>query len=199
MGLHVAHLDRGGVRAQQELAVREIERVVHRPRRMVLRLVERGEVVVIGLDLGAVGDFEAERVEQRLHALERAADWMDAAETAPAAGQRYIERFFGEARFQAFSLDRFTPCFQRRLESFLGGVDAAARRRALCRGKLAKALGKLRQRTGATEIARLDLLELVGVGDAGERLQRFVDYGVDVFHKRKRRPCEPPFLSRPKL
>ena len=36
---------------------------------MVLRHVERREVVEVVLDLGAVGDGEAERAEERLDAL----------------------------------------------------------------------------------------------------------------------------------
>ena len=65
---HVADLDRRRVRAQHVAAL-DVERVVHRARRMVLRHVERGEVVEVVLDLRAVGDLEAERAEQRLDAL----------------------------------------------------------------------------------------------------------------------------------
>ena len=50
------------MRAQQA-AVAEIERVVHRPRRMVRREVQRLEVVPVVLDLGPVGDFEAAAAE----------------------------------------------------------------------------------------------------------------------------------------
>ena len=46
---------------------------------MVLRVVERGEVVPVGLDLGAVGDVEADRAENLLDALPGADHRMDAA------------------------------------------------------------------------------------------------------------------------
>ena len=84
---HVADLDRRRVRAQHHAAF-DVERVVHRARRMVLRRVERGEVVEVVLDLRTVGDVEAERAEQRLDALERARDRMQRADAAAAAGQR---------------------------------------------------------------------------------------------------------------
>ena len=99
MRFHVADLDRRRVRAQH-MPPLDVERVVHRARRMVLGRVERGEVVVVVFDLGTVGDVEAERAEQRLDALERARDRMQAADAAPAAGQRHVERFGGELRFE---------------------------------------------------------------------------------------------------
>jgi hypothetical protein len=62
---HRADLHRRGVRAQQHappLAIRpvEIEGVVHRPRRMILRDVERGEIVPVVLDLRTGRDREAQ-------------------------------------------------------------------------------------------------------------------------------------------
>src|SRR2546422_5859536 len=50
--LHVAHLDRRGVRAQEQVlpGALQIKRVVHRTRGVVLRLIERSEVVEVGLD-----------------------------------------------------------------------------------------------------------------------------------------------------
>ena len=54
---------------------------------MVLRVVQGREAVPVGLDLGTVGDLEAERGEDRLDALERTADRMDAAHAARSARQ----------------------------------------------------------------------------------------------------------------
>ena len=59
VGFHVAYLHVRRVGAEHAAAL-DIERVVHRPRRMVLRHVERREIVEIILDLGSVGDREAE-------------------------------------------------------------------------------------------------------------------------------------------
>ena len=89
MRARVAHLHRRGVRAQVEPAALlvlhvDVEGVLHRARRMVLRVVQCGEAHPVGLDLGAVGDVEAHRAEDRLDALDRAA--------TPDAGRRRRRR-----------------------------------------------------------------------------------------------------------
>ena len=59
--LHRAHLHRRGVGAEQHLGVRlQVEGVLEHPRRVAGRVVERGEVVVVVLDLRAFGDEVAE-------------------------------------------------------------------------------------------------------------------------------------------
>ena len=93
---HRADLHRRGVRAQQA-AVREIERVVHRARRMMRREIQRLEVVPVVFDLGTVGEVEAEPREDLVDALERARDRMQAAALAVAAGQRDVDAFGSEA------------------------------------------------------------------------------------------------------
>ena len=75
------------MRAQQP-AVRKIERVVHRPRRVIRRDVQRLEIVEIVLDLGAGRDLEARLPEDPLDPQARARDGMHAARAparAPAA------------------------------------------------------------------------------------------------------------------
>jgi hypothetical protein len=57
--LHDANLDGGSVRAQEKPVVDE-ECVLHIPRRVIRRKVQRLEVVVVVLDVGAFGDAEAE-------------------------------------------------------------------------------------------------------------------------------------------
>jgi hypothetical protein len=102
--LHVARLDRAGVGAQQNavgnlaIGVLQVEGIVHRTRRVILGRVQGGEIEKILLDLGAVGDFEADRTEQRFDALQRPRDRMQAATRFAATGQRDIERLFGQAR-----------------------------------------------------------------------------------------------------
>src|SRR3954471_1061080 len=140
------------MRAQEMLAVRKIERVVHRARGMVLRLVERGEVIVIGLDFRTVGDFEAERMKKRLDALERAHDGVYGADLAPAAGQGDVERFFLETRIELARLNRFATRAERLFETILGDVEARAHRGTLFRRQLAERLAKLGDHTGFTEV-----------------------------------------------
>ena len=100
--LHGANLNRRGVGAQQlalaALVGREEERVVHLARRMAGREVERGEIVVVGLDVGTFGDREAHIGEDRGDFVDDLADRMDA---APFGGrlahrQRHIHLLGGE-------------------------------------------------------------------------------------------------------
>jgi hypothetical protein len=101
----IAHLHRAGVRAQVQprtfgvLQV-DIEGVLHRARRVVLRAVERREVHPVGLDLGALGDVETHRGEDGLDALDRAADRVQAAGAAATAGQRDVQRLGAQLRLQ---------------------------------------------------------------------------------------------------
>ena len=96
---HRAHLHRArcACAAASRAAVRvrrlvgEIERVVHRPRRVALGHVERGEVVPVVLDLGPGGDREAEVGEdlgELVHHLADRVDRAPAALPAPAASGR---------------------------------------------------------------------------------------------------------------
>src|SRR5258707_1258360 len=86
VGTGIAHLHRTGMRAQQQAAL-DVERVVHRARRMVLWLIERREIVPIGLDLRAIGKVESNRTKDRFNALPGADNGMDSAATAAAPGK----------------------------------------------------------------------------------------------------------------
>src|SRR5438128_11979934 len=103
MHARIAHLHRAGMRAQVErnaalIPEIDVERVLHRARRMVLGIVERGEAVPVGLDLGALGYIEAERAPDRLDTLPGANHRMHAAAAATARRQGHIERLFTKAR-----------------------------------------------------------------------------------------------------
>ena len=95
---------------------------------MVVGVVERGEAVPVGLDLGAVGDLEAERREDRLDALERAAHRMDAARAAAAAGQRDVERLRRELALELRFGELGAARDERRVDRLLGDVDLGAAR-----------------------------------------------------------------------
>ena len=80
---HSAHLHRRSVRAQQQPRAvglgREIERVVHLPRRMAFREIQLGEVVVVGLDVGTFRHREAHVGEDGGELVGHLADRMHAA------------------------------------------------------------------------------------------------------------------------
>ena len=80
---HGAHLHRRGVRAQQQPRAvglrREIEGVVHFPRRMAFREIQFGEVVVVGLDIGTFRHRETHVGEDGGELVGHLADRMHAA------------------------------------------------------------------------------------------------------------------------
>ena len=90
--LHGADLHRRGVRAQHlalALFVRlEEEGVVHLAGRMTFGEVQRGEIVIVGLDIRTFGDREAHVGEDRGDLVDDLADRMDAA----ALGRRGAHR-----------------------------------------------------------------------------------------------------------
>ena len=76
---------------------RQKERIVHVARRMVGRKVELAEIVIVGLDVGPLGDRKAEVGEDRGDLLVDVRKWVDAAdvERAGAGRQRHIDRLRG--------------------------------------------------------------------------------------------------------
>jgi hypothetical protein len=54
---------------------------------MIFGRVQRGEILEVGLDLGAVGDLEADRAEQAFDAFERPGDRMQTAARCPRPGR----------------------------------------------------------------------------------------------------------------
>ena len=62
---HITNLNWRGMRTKQCMCV-EIERIVHRSGRMVLGNVEGFEIVIVILDLRAIGNLESHLHEQTL-------------------------------------------------------------------------------------------------------------------------------------
>ena len=92
------------VRSSLRSAVRtrrlEEEGVVHLARRMASREIQRGEIVIVGLDVRPFGDGEAEIAEDRGDLVDDLADRVDAAALGRrlAHRQRDIDRLGGEPR-----------------------------------------------------------------------------------------------------
>ena len=101
--LHRADLHRRGVGAQHlalAVCVRiEEERVVHLAGRMTFGEVQRGEIVIVGLDIRTFGDREAHVGEDRGDLVDDLADRMDAAALGRrgAHRQRDIDGLAGQA------------------------------------------------------------------------------------------------------
>ena len=94
MFFHVLHriadLHGAGVGTQQirrfGAAAFHIKRVMHRPRRVVLRCIERCEIEPVRLDLGAICHVKTHGRKNGLDALQRQGNRMQAALPALASG-----------------------------------------------------------------------------------------------------------------
>jgi hypothetical protein len=107
-GSHGADLDRARVGAQEEglalgVARLEVESVLHLPRRMLGRDVERLEIVPVVLDVRAFGDREAHVGEDRDDLLGDLRDRVDPSLRPLAGGQGDIGTLAGEPRLEGRS------------------------------------------------------------------------------------------------
>ena len=96
--VRMAHLHRAGMGPQVAMDAVvaldvDVKRVLHRARRVVGRVVQRGEAVPVALDLGAIGHIKTHAGENLLDALHREADRMQTTLTPPAPGQAHVQRF----------------------------------------------------------------------------------------------------------
>ena len=96
---HIADLNRRGV-GTQYVAVFDIKSILHRAGGVVLRDVQRLEVVEIVFDFGAVGYFKTHAVKEFDHALQSKGNRMQAAGGLSAAGQSNIQGFGRQLRLQ---------------------------------------------------------------------------------------------------
>ena len=108
----------------------KVERVVHRPRRMVLRDVERLEVVEVVLDLGPVGDVEAGARKISSMRRARARDRMQAAAALAAARQRHVDASAASCAASCAPRAASRRASSAVVRALLRVVDRFARRRA---------------------------------------------------------------------
>ena len=108
---------------------------------------------------------------------------MRGADLRAAAGQRDVNGFFRQLRFQHALGDALALLMQRLLQRLLGDVDKRACRRFFSRRQTAQALEQIGQRTALAEIARLRLLERISVIDAGEQCGCFGYELVEILHR----------------
>ena len=183
----VAHLHRRGVWPKVEpttilvLHV-DVEGVLHRPRRMVLGIVERGEAVPVRLDLGAVGDVETHRAKNRFDALERARHRMQRTRTALAPGQAHIETLFLQLGGEFGIGELLTPIGKRALDALLGIVDLRAPCTLVFGREKGQRLHLVRQTASLAEITRLGVLEFGGARCTREVGRRVEHQLFEVVH-----------------
>jgi hypothetical protein len=121
--------------SQQRMCI-EIKGVMHGARRMIFRDVKRLEIVIIVLDLGALGHLKAGVRKQLFDAIQRLCYRMQTTSLLPPARQGDIDGFRGQAllyikyfKFLFTSLDSL-------LQILLGLIDGLPRPRSFFRGKI---------------------------------------------------------------
>ena len=179
--LHDAHLDGRGVGAQQDAAVGvhdrlghglalldDPERVVGGARGVARRRVERREVVVVELDLGAFGDLVAEADEDVLDLTHGLADEVLVAGREGLAGQGDVDALVGQRGGERFALELRLALLHELLELLADEVAALADQRALLGRQARDGAQELRQRALAPQHLDARLLqrgEVAGVQD----------------------------------
>jgi hypothetical protein len=182
----VAHLHRAGVRAQQVgrflTAAFDVEGVVHGARGMVFGRVEGGEVVPVGLDLGALGHFEAHGAEDGLQALHGEAHGVQAAGAAGAAGQRHIERLGLQLLLKLGVGQGLAAGVERGFDGLFGQVDGGAAALLLVHAEGGHAFHQLGDAAGLAEETRLGVFQVGRGGGLGKGGLGTGDDGVQLVH-----------------
>ena len=144
---------------------RKIKCVVVLPRRMFGRNVERGEIVEVGLDVGALGDREAHIGEDFRDLVGDLAHGMDAplGERAFAHGERHVGALVRELLGGRGTRQFLPPRFERFADRCLQAVDDLAVSLAFIGGKRAERLHQLGDAAFLAECRDAHLFELVEV------------------------------------
>ncbi len=157
---------------QQLLAVAilaiDIEGVLHRARRMILRAVQCGKVGPVGFDFGAVSHVETDRTENFFDTLPRAHHRMDTAYATAAARQGDVDRFGIQTLLHLCVGQGITARCQRGFDLLFGLVDDCALDFAFVRSQFAQPLHLLGDLTGLAEILGLRIFKRGGIDSGNE-------------------------------
>ena len=170
---HRAHLHRGGLGAQQDV-VADVEGVLRVARRVVLRNVERLEVVVVGLDLRAFGHREAHAEEDLLDLFEHLGQRVELAERRGPAGHRHVELFERELLVEQGRLDRGGALLDERLDARTHLVGELPDLRALLGRELAHLLEDDGELPLLAEVFDPQVVERLEVAGLRQRIGRLL-------------------------
>ena len=134
--LHNADLNRRSMSSQNSSFV-NVEGVMHGPSRVVGRDIQRFEIVVIVLNLGASSDFIAQPDEKILYTGHGSCDGMQATQAAIATRQRNVDSFLLQFGFESRSLEISFFIGNLPLEFLLDFVNAGPRQGTFLGGELA--------------------------------------------------------------
>ncbi len=124
-GLRLPRLDAPGLGNEQ--------RVPQVARRVIRRDVQQLEVVLLGLDLGALEDLEAVGVEDLAQVAHQGLHRMQVADRHRPARRAHVDRLGGQSRLEAAGLELAEPSLDRRFELLAELVRTLADRRAFRR------------------------------------------------------------------
>ncbi len=122
------------MRAQQA-PIRKIKGIVHGARRMILRDIQRFEIMKVILDFGSRDHLESGLGKDALDPQARARHRMHAARLLTAARQRHIDGALGKLPRHRRLLEADPMHLERGLDRRLRIVDALARGRTLGGGR----------------------------------------------------------------
>ena len=168
-----------------ELVAREIphvEGVCRRSRRMLRRVVERREVVVVELDLGAFGDPIAQADEDVDDLGDEAIDEVTTAQRTRLAGQRHVDGVGRDALLERRSSELLLARVQRLLQRQADLVGGLADGGALLRRQRAEPSKHRRQRPLLAEDGDAHRVERGEVACLGDGLQPLVALIVQFLH-----------------
>ncbi len=193
--LHVADLHGRGLRAQDLVRIRDVERVLHAARRMVREHPQRREVVVVVLDLRSVGGREPHRREEALGVFLRARDRVQPSARLAAPGERHVDRLEREPRVELARAQLIELRLHELLHLALRIVDRGTRLRTLAGGKLSERFQLPGQYPGLAEEARLRLVELSHRGRRGDGRACLFDNLFEFAHGNKKGLLRAPVFS----
>jgi hypothetical protein len=177
---------------------RQVERVLHLPRRMIGRDVEGGEVVPVVLDVGTLGPGEAHLAEDRGDLVHHLADRMQRALVLRARRQRDVDLLGGQARGERGTAEQALARVERRFDLALELVDPRAEFLARLGGHAAQGLHQAGDAALLAEHGHARLLERRQVGGLLNGAQRLAAYGRKIVHvshvpvqTRKKGACGP--------
>ncbi len=149
---------------------------------MLWRVVERGEVVVLELDFGTLGDGVAQPDEDLDDLSGQAVDQMATAQRARSPRQCHVNRIGGDARLHLGGRELSLARVERRLYRLSDLVRGLAHSRALLRRERAEPSQDRRERALLAQDRDSGLIERPKVVRAGDRLECALPQRKQFFH-----------------
>ncbi len=160
------------------ILIREIERIVHRARRVRFGHVERGEIVPIVLDLGARRDGEAEVGEDLRQLFHHPAHRVDRSLGHLGGGQGQVEPFGCQPRFELGIAQRLALRRNRIGDPCPRALDQRTLRLTLFGRHRAERLEQGRDPALLAQCGNADRLQRIGIASRVDRSQRLVQLCV---------------------